>query len=63
MRWRGLLLLVTPSRRGEERADLEEAITGGRFPYEPHARGTADLRDEVPEPAEEGDGPSEEQDR
>jgi predicted RND superfamily exporter protein len=39
-----LLLFVTPSRRGEEREELEEAITGGRFAYDPHARSTADLR-------------------
>jgi predicted RND superfamily exporter protein len=39
-----ILPFVTPSRRGEERAELEEAITGGEFEYEPHARETADLR-------------------
>ncbi len=36
-----LLLLVTPSRKGEERELLEEAITRGEFVYEPHARETA----------------------
>lgn len=40
-----LLLLVTPSRTGEERAAMEEEITGGRFEYEPHARSTAGLRE------------------
>jgi predicted RND superfamily exporter protein len=39
-----LLLLVTPSRKGEERAELEEAITHGEFEYKQHARETADLR-------------------
>jgi len=39
-----LLLLVTPSRKGEEREELEEAITGGEFEYKQHARETADLR-------------------
>jgi len=39
-----LLLLVTPSRTGEERAEMEAALTGGRFEYDPHARGTASLR-------------------
>jgi len=38
-----LLLLVTPSRKGEERAALEEAITGGRFKYDPHSRSSARL--------------------
>jgi predicted RND superfamily exporter protein len=36
-----LLILITPSRKGEERAELEEAATGGRFTYEPHDRSTA----------------------
>ena len=39
-----LLLLVTPSRKGEEREELEEAITGGEFEYKQHARETAGLR-------------------
>jgi predicted RND superfamily exporter protein len=39
-----LLLLVTPSRTGDERAEMEEAITGGEFEYRPHARATAELR-------------------
>ena len=38
-----LLPFVTPSRRGEERAELEEALTGGEVAYEPHARETAHL--------------------
>jgi hypothetical protein len=34
---------------------MEEAITGGQFEYEPHARSTAGLRenDLSPEPEEE----------
>jgi predicted RND superfamily exporter protein len=36
-----LLMLITPSRKGEERAELEEAATGGQFTYEPHDRSTA----------------------
>jgi predicted RND superfamily exporter protein len=36
-----LLLLVTPSRRGEERELLEQAVTQGEFVYEPHARSMA----------------------
>ncbi len=39
-----ILPFVTPSRKGEERARLEEAITGGRYEYEPHARETATMR-------------------
>jgi hypothetical protein len=39
-----LLLLVTPSRKGKERAELEEAITHGEFEYEQHAPETAELR-------------------
>jgi hypothetical protein len=39
-----ILPFVTPSRKGEERAELEEAITGGEFEYKPHDRSTADLR-------------------
>ncbi len=33
-----LLLLITPSRKGEERAHLIERLTGGDADYEPHAR-------------------------
>jgi predicted RND superfamily exporter protein len=40
-----LLLLVTPSRKGEERERLIEAVTHGEYEYEPHARETA-FRDE-----------------
>ena len=36
-----LLLLVTPSRKGREREQLEEATTGGTWGYQPHARETA----------------------
>jgi hypothetical protein len=32
---------VTPRRKGEEREELESAITKGEFEYEPHARSTA----------------------
>jgi hypothetical protein len=36
-----LLILVTPSRKGEERDKLEAAVTKGQFEYDPHARTTA----------------------
>ncbi len=36
-----LLIVVTPRRKGEEREDLEAAITGGRYEYDPHSRATA----------------------
>ena len=37
-----LLLLVTPSRKGDEREDMIEEVTrGGEFDYEPHKRDTA----------------------
>ncbi len=36
-----LLILVTPSRKGEERDQLEAAVTKGQFEYDPHARTTA----------------------
>ena len=37
-----LLLLVTPSRKGDERDDMIEEVTrGGEFEYEPHDRDTA----------------------
>jgi predicted RND superfamily exporter protein len=36
-----LLLLVTPSRKGDTRRFLEESITGGQAEYDPHARETA----------------------
>jgi predicted RND superfamily exporter protein len=36
-----LLLLVVPSRKGEERELLEEAVTGGVGGYDPHSRDTA----------------------
>jgi predicted RND superfamily exporter protein len=37
-----LLLLITPSRKGEERELLIDEVTrGGEFEYEPHARETA----------------------
>jgi predicted RND superfamily exporter protein len=44
-----ILPFVTPSRRGEERADLEEALTGGEVSYDPHSRETSRLpRDDDP---------------
>jgi predicted RND superfamily exporter protein len=36
-----LLLVITPSRTGEERALLEREVTRGEFAYEPHSRATA----------------------
>ena len=36
-----LLLLITPSRKGDEREQLIEEVTGGEFDYEPHSRDTA----------------------
>ncbi len=36
-----LLLLITPSRKGDEREDLIEEVTHGEFEYEPHSRDTA----------------------
>ncbi len=36
-----LLLLVTPSRKGREREQLEEAATEGSWGYHPHDRETA----------------------
>jgi uncharacterized protein len=36
-----LLLLITPSRKGEEREQLIEEVTQGEFDYEPHSRETA----------------------
>jgi predicted RND superfamily exporter protein len=36
-----LLLLVTPSRKGDTRRFLEDSITGGDGVYDPHARETA----------------------
>jgi predicted RND superfamily exporter protein len=54
-----LLLLVTPSLKGEERARLEEAITGGEFAYDPHARETAELRHPAEEEREQESGGNE----
>jgi hypothetical protein len=36
-----LLIVVTPRRKGEEREELEAAVTKGGFEYDPHARSTA----------------------
>jgi multidrug efflux pump subunit AcrB len=32
-----LLLLITPSRKGEEREDMIDLVTRGEYEYEPHA--------------------------
>jgi predicted RND superfamily exporter protein len=47
-----LLIVVTPRRKGEEREELETAITGGRYEYDPHSRATATRTPET-EPGEE----------
>ena len=47
-----LLVLVTPSRKGEERAEMEASITKGEFEYAPHARDTALRRSGEQEDAE-----------
>ena len=44
-----LLIVVTPRRKGEEREEMEAAVTGGEFDYDPHARDTA-LRRPSPSP-------------
>jgi uncharacterized membrane protein YdfJ with MMPL/SSD domain len=37
-----LLLLITPSRKGDEREEMIDLVTrGGEFEYEPHKRETA----------------------
>ena len=36
-----LLIVVTPRRKGDEREELEAAITKGEYEYDPHARSTA----------------------
>jgi predicted RND superfamily exporter protein len=36
-----LLIVVTPGRKGDERDEMEAAITGGQYDYDPHARSTA----------------------
>ena len=36
-----LPLLITPSRKGEERDALIDSVTHGDFEYEPHSRETA----------------------
>jgi hypothetical protein len=36
-----LLIIVTPRVEGEEREQLEAAITKGEFEYDPHSRATA----------------------
>ena len=47
-----LLIVVTPRRKGEERDELEAAVTRGEFEYDPHARATA-TRTPSPEPGED----------
>jgi predicted RND superfamily exporter protein len=50
-----LLLLVTPSRKGDEREDMIDEVTrGGEFDYEPHERATAMRQSPLP-----ADGPEE----
>ena len=44
-----LLVVVTPSIKGEERQRLIDRITGGEFEYDPHARQTA-MRNPDPTP-------------
>jgi hypothetical protein len=36
-----LLIVVTPGRKGDERDEMEAAITRGKYDYDPHARSTA----------------------
>ena len=48
-----LLLLVTPSRKGEERAEMEARVMeGGEFEYDPHTRDTALRRNAEDDEAE-----------
>jgi hypothetical protein len=47
-----LLIVVTPRRKGDEREELEAAVTRGEFEYDPHARTTA-TRTPSTEPGEE----------
>ena len=52
-----LMLLVTPSRKGDEREDMIEEVTrGGEFDYEPHERATA-MRQPQSEAAETNPSP------
>jgi predicted RND superfamily exporter protein len=44
-----LLVVVTPRRKGEEREEMEAAVTGGEFEYDPHARATATRTAGTPE--------------
>jgi predicted RND superfamily exporter protein len=48
-----ILPFITPSRRGDERARMEAEVTGGRAPYDPHARETANLRRADPDAQED----------
>jgi|GEM_PF-2869789 len=36
-----MLIVVTPRRKGDEREEMESAVTQGDFEYQPHARSTA----------------------
>jgi predicted RND superfamily exporter protein len=54
-----LLLLVTPSRKGDERDDMIEEVTrGGEFDYQPHERATA-MRQTQPQTDEATTPPTE----
>jgi predicted RND superfamily exporter protein len=48
-----LLIIVTPRRKGEERDELEAAVTRDEFEYDPHARDTAMRRPSPQEPVAE----------
>jgi len=51
-----LLLLVTPSRKGDEREDMIDEVTrGGEFEYEPHERETAMRQPQASATAPESD--------
>jgi predicted RND superfamily exporter protein len=48
-----LLIIVTPRRKGEERDEMEAAVTQDEFEYDPHARDTATRRPSPQEPVAE----------
>ncbi len=53
-----LLIVVTPRRKGEEREELEAAVTAGEFDYDPHARDTALRRPSRDTPADDTPPPA-----
>jgi hypothetical protein len=54
-----LVLLVTPTRKGDERDGMiEEATRGGEFEYEPHGRDTAVRQPHAPATARTADSES-----